>query len=43
MADVIEQMNESGILVETVSDEEFEQALLAALEDEKNNVNFFIY
>ena len=37
MADVIEQMNESGILVETVSDEEFQQALFAALEDEENN------
>ena len=37
MADVIEQMNESGILVETVSDEEFNQALFAALEDEENN------
>ena len=37
MADVIEQMNESGILVETVSDEDFNQALFAALEDEENN------
>lgn len=37
MADVIEQMNESGILVETVSDEEFQQSLLAALEDEEKN------
>ena len=30
-------MNASGILVETVSDEEFRQALFAALEDEENN------
>lgn len=37
MADVIEQMNASGILVETVSDEEFQQSLLAALEDEEKN------
>ncbi len=37
MADVIEQMNELGILVETVSDEEFRQTLFAALEDEENN------
>ena len=37
MADVIAQMNESGILVETVSDEEFQQSLLAALEDEEKN------
>ena len=37
MADVIEQMNASGILVETVSDEDFRQALFTALEDEENN------
>lgn len=37
MADVIEQMNASGILVETVSDEEFQQSLFAALEDEEKN------
>ncbi len=37
MADVVEQMNQSGILVETVSDEEFQKSLLAALEDEENN------
>lgn len=37
MADVIEQMNESGILVETVSDEDFRQSLFAALEDEEKN------
>lgn len=37
MADVIEQMNASGILVETVSDEEFQQTLLAALENEEKN------
>ena len=37
MADVLEQMNASGILVETVSDEEFQQSLLAALEDEEKN------
>ena len=37
MADVIEQMNASGILVETVSDEEFQQSLLAALENEEKN------
>lgn len=37
MADVIEQMNWSGIQIEIVSDEEFEKSLLAALEDEEKN------
>ena len=37
MADVIEQMNRSGIQIEIVSDEEFEKSLLAALEDEEKN------
>ena len=37
MADVIEQMNASGILVETVSDETFQQSLFTALENEEKN------
>ncbi len=37
MADVIEQMNQSGIKVEIVSDEEFQKALEAALENEEKN------
>ncbi|MDE5699144.1 MAG: amino acid adenylation domain-containing protein [Lachnospiraceae bacterium] len=37
MADVIEQMNRSGIPVETVSDREFEQSLSEALENEDKN------
>lgn len=37
MADVVEQMNDSGILVETVSDGEFEEALREALKDESKN------
>lgn len=37
MADVIEQMNQSGIQIEIVSDEEFENTMLAALENEEKN------
>ena len=37
MADVVEQMNRSGIEVEIVSDEEFNEALLSALENEEKN------
>ena len=37
MADVIEQMNQLGIPVETVSDREFEQSLSKALENEEKN------
>lgn len=37
MADVILQMNAVGIPVETVSDEEFQEALERALEDENKN------
>ncbi|MCI8665297.1 MAG: amino acid adenylation domain-containing protein [Dorea sp.] len=37
MADVIEQMNQSGIAVELVSDDEFNEALLSALENEEKN------
>lgn len=37
MADVIEQMNQSGIPVETVSDREFGEALSKALENEEKN------
>ncbi len=37
MADVIEQMNQSGIPVEVVSDEEFAKALSQALENEEKN------
>lgn len=39
MADVVEQMNQSGIPIRIVGDAEFEQSLLAALEnDEKNEL-----
>lgn len=37
MADVIEQMNQSGISVEIVSDEEFGKSLSKALENEEKN------
>ncbi|MCI8483897.1 MAG: amino acid adenylation domain-containing protein [Lachnospiraceae bacterium] len=37
MADVIEQMNASGIPVQIVSDQEFQEALQKALEDESKN------
>ena len=37
MADVIEQMNALGIVIETVSDEEFQNALEKALADENKN------
>ena len=37
MADVVEQMNRSGIPVETVDDEEFTQSLSRALVDEEKN------
>jgi len=37
MADVIEQMNRSGIQIEIVSDQEFEESLLKALENEEKN------
>lgn len=37
MADVIEQMNALGMTIETVSDEEFQEALAKALGDEEKN------
>ena len=37
MADVIEQMNRSGIKVDVVSDERFKEALEAAFENEEKN------
>ncbi|MCI9446163.1 MAG: amino acid adenylation domain-containing protein [Lachnospiraceae bacterium] len=37
MADVVEQMRQIGIPMETVSDEEFQQSLLQALADEGKN------